>query len=78
MTDIALKCPSTEVAVVDIFKAISWQELFFSYDVKKYVYEADIVFVSVDTLTKTRGLRAGKVVDLTYWESATRVIADVS
>ncbi|GLT54848.1 hypothetical protein SLA2020_280120 [Shorea laevis] len=54
------------------------KEPFFSTDVEKHVSEADIVFVSVNTPTKTRGLGAGKAADLTYWESAARMIADVS
>nr|KYP60380.1 UDP-glucose 6-dehydrogenase [Cajanus cajan] len=101
MAVIALKCPSIEVAVVDISKSriAAWnsdqlpiyepgldgvvkqcrgKNLFFSTDVEKHVYEADIVFVSVNTPTKTRGLGAGKAADLTYWESAARMIADVS
>ena len=40
--------------------------------------EADIVFVSVNTPTKTRGVGAGKAADLTYWEGAARMIAAVS
>nr|GFA74473.1 UDP-glucose 6-dehydrogenase 4 [Tanacetum cinerariifolium] len=54
------------------------KNLFFSTDVEKHVSEADIIFVSVNTPTKTRGLGAGKAADLTYWESAARMIADVS
>ncbi|KAI4340692.1 hypothetical protein MLD38_025502 [Melastoma candidum] len=68
MAVIALKCPSVEVTVVDISVT----------DVEKHVAEADIVFVSVNTPTKTRGFDAGKAADLTYWESAARMIADVS
>ncbi|CAN6806011.1 unnamed protein product [Brassica oleracea] len=101
MAVIALKCPSVEVAVVDIsvprinawnsdqlpiyepglddvVKQCRGKNLFFSTDVEKHVREADIVFVSVNTPTKTRGLGAGKAADLTYWESAARMIADVS
>ncbi|KAF3444842.1 hypothetical protein FNV43_RR14535 [Rhamnella rubrinervis] len=101
MAVIALKCPSIEVAVVDISvpRITAWnsdqlpiyepglddvvkqcrgKNLFFSTDVEKHVAEADIVFVSVNTPTKTRGLGAGKAADLTYWESAARMIADVS
>jgi UDPglucose 6-dehydrogenase len=36
------------------------------------------VFVSVNTPTKTRGPSHGKDADLTYWESAARMITDVS
>ncbi|THU72287.1 hypothetical protein C4D60_Mb04t10500 [Musa balbisiana] len=101
MAVIALKCPSIEVAVVDISvtRIAAWnsdqlpiyepgledvvkqcrgRNLFFSTDVEKHVCEADIIFVSVNTPTKTRGLGAGKAADLTYWESAARMIADVS
>ncbi|XP_030521805.1 UDP-glucose 6-dehydrogenase 1-like [Rhodamnia argentea] len=101
MAIIALKCPSVEVAVVDISEARiqAWnsnqlpiyepgleevvkqcrgRNLFFSSAVEKHVSEADIIFVSVNTPTKTRGLGAGKAADLTYWESAARMIADVS
>ncbi|XAR49994.1 UDP-glucose 6-dehydrogenase [Bertholletia excelsa] len=101
MAVIALKCPSIDVAVVDISVAriAAWncdqlpiyepgleevvmqcrgKNLFFSTDVERHVSEADIIFVSVNTPTKTRGLGAGKAADLTYWESAARMIADVS
>ncbi|CBI15150.3 unnamed protein product, partial [Vitis vinifera] len=53
------------------------RNLFFSTNVEKHISEADIIFVSVNTPTKTRGLGAGKAADLTYWESAARMIADV-
>jgi UDP-N-acetyl-D-mannosaminuronate dehydrogenase len=36
---------------------------------------ADIIFVSVNTPTKTSGIGAGKAADLSYWESAARLIA---
>ncbi|KVH96190.1 UDP-glucose 6-dehydrogenase 1 [Cynara cardunculus var. scolymus] len=101
MAVIALKCPSINVAVVDISvpRITAWnsetlpiyepgldevvkkcrgKNLFFSNEVEKNVAEADIVFVSVNTPTKTSGLGAGKAADLTYWESAARMIADVS
>ncbi|KAE9454430.1 hypothetical protein C3L33_13670, partial [Rhododendron williamsianum] len=54
------------------------EEPLFSTEVEKHVSEADIVFVSVNTPTKTQGLGAGKAADLTYWESAARMIAEVS
>lgn len=101
MAVIALKCPSIEVAVVDIShsRISSWnseklpiyepgleevvkqcrgKNLLFSTDVERHIYEADIIFVSVNTPTKIRGLGAGKAADLTYWESAARMVADVS
>ncbi|XP_004232174.1 UDP-glucose 6-dehydrogenase 2 [Solanum lycopersicum] len=70
--------PIYEPGLDDVVKQCRGKNLFFSTDVEKHVHEADIVFVSVNTPTKTRGLGAGKAADLTYWESAARMIADVS
>lgn len=70
--------PIYEPGLDEVVKACRGKNLIFSTDVEKYVAEADIIFVSVNTPTKTRGLGAGKAADLTYWESAARMIADVS
>ncbi|CAM0875131.1 unnamed protein product [Alopecurus aequalis] len=70
--------PIYEPGLDDVVKACRGKNLFFSTDVEKHVAEADIIFVSVNTPTKTRGLGAGKAADLTYWESAARMIADVA
>jgi UDPglucose 6-dehydrogenase len=70
--------PIYEPGLDDVVKACRGKNLFFSTDVEKHVAEADIIFVSVNTPTKTRGLGAGKAADLTYWESAACMIADVS
>ncbi|KAJ0495961.1 putative UDP-glucose 6-dehydrogenase [Helianthus annuus] len=70
--------PIYEPGLNDVVKQWRGKNLFSSTDVEKHVCEADIVFVSVNTSTKTRGLGAGKAADLTYWESAARMIDDVS
>lgn len=70
--------PIYEPGLEDVVKQCRCRNLFFSTDIEKHVAEADIVFVSVNTPTKTQGLGAGKAADLTYWESAARMIADVS
>lgn len=72
------KLPIFEPGLDEVVEKCRGKNLFFSTDVEKHVAEADIVFVSVNTPTKTRGLGAGKAADLTYWESAARMIADVS
>ncbi|PNY08402.1 UDP-glucose 6-dehydrogenase-like protein [Trifolium pratense] len=72
------KLPIYEPGLDEVVKQCRGKNLFFSTEVEKHVYEADIVFVSVNTPTKTRGLGAGKAADLTYWENAARMIADVS
>lgn len=70
--------PIYEPGLEDVVKQCRGNNLFFSTDVEKHVRESDIIFVSVNTPTKTQGLGAGKAADLTYWESAARMIADVS
>ncbi|KAK9669166.1 hypothetical protein RND81_13G113000 [Saponaria officinalis] len=72
------KLPIYEPGLEEVVQKCRGKNLFFSTDVEKHVREADIVFVSVNTPTKTTGLGAGKAADLTYWESAARMIADVS
>uniref|UniRef100_A0A0E0LGA2 UDP-glucose 6-dehydrogenase n=1 Tax=Oryza punctata TaxID=4537 RepID=A0A0E0LGA2_ORYPU len=70
--------PIFEPGLAEVVKARRGKNLFFTADVERHVADADIVFVSVNTPTKTRGLGAGKAVDLAYWESAARMVADVS
>jgi UDPglucose 6-dehydrogenase len=70
--------PIYEPGLDDVVKQCRGRNLFFSNDLEKHVAEANTVFVSVNTPIKTRGLGAGKAADLTYWESAARMIADVA
>ena len=72
------KLPIYEPGLLEVVQEARGRNLFFSTDVKKHVGEADIIFVSVNTPTKTSGVGAGKAADLTYWEGAARVIASVS
>lgn len=70
--------PIFEPGLDEVVKACRGRNLFFSTDTTTHVGGADIVFVSVNTPTKTRGVGAGKAADLTYWEGAARMIASVS
>ena len=70
--------PIYEPGLEEIVKACRGRNLFFSSDTTKHIGEADIVFVSVNTPTKTSGIGAGRAADLTYWEGAARMIASVS
>jgi len=70
--------PIFEPGLDEVVKACRGRNLFFSTDTTTHVGGADIVFVSVNTPTKTRGVGAGKAADLTYWEGAARMIAAVS
>lgn len=54
------------------------KNLFFSTDVDSAISEADIIFVSVNTPTKTFGQGAGKAADLQFIEKTARKIKEVS
>ena len=52
--------------------------LFFTTDVKKSIEDAEVVFISVNTPTKTYGEGKGFASDLTYVESSARQIAELA
>ncbi|KAF2096223.1 nucleotide sugar dehydrogenase [Rhizodiscina lignyota] len=54
------------------------QNLFFSTDIDKAIDEAELIFVSVNTPTKTMGAGAGLGSDTSYVEMAIRKIAQVA
>lgn len=52
--------------------------LFFSTEINQNIAEADLIFVSVNTPTKTFGQGAGRAADLQYWEKTARQILENS
>ncbi|KXN68256.1 UDP-glucose/GDP-mannose dehydrogenase [Conidiobolus coronatus NRRL 28638] len=70
--------PIYEPGLYEIVKKCRGKNLFFSTDVDSAILEADIIFVSVNTPTKTIGMGKGRAPDLKYIEAATRRIAQVS
>jgi UDPglucose 6-dehydrogenase len=66
--------PIYEPGLDELVKAARGKNLFFSTDVDAGIREADIIFVSVNTPTKTFGEGAGKAADLQYWEKTARQI----
>ncbi len=54
------------------------KNLFFSTDVEKNISNADLIFISVNTPTKTNGIGAGKASDLKWVELCTRQVAKFS
>jgi UDPglucose 6-dehydrogenase len=66
--------PIYEPGLDEIVKAARGRNLFFSTDVDKAIKESDIIFVSVNTPTKTFGVGAGMAADLQYWEKTARHI----
>jgi UDPglucose 6-dehydrogenase len=70
--------PIYEPGLDEVVQEALGRNLFFSADVDQGIRDADIVFVSVNTPTKTFGEGAGCASDLQYWELCARRIKDVS
>lgn len=67
--------PIYEPGLDDVVRQARGRNLHFSTDVAKHIKEADIIFVAVNTPTKTYGVGAGRAADLRYIESVARTIA---
>ena len=61
-----------------VVKEARGRNLFFSTDVNKHIDEADMIFISVNTPTKTSGEGKGYAADLKYVEACAKQIAEVS
>jgi UDPglucose 6-dehydrogenase len=70
--------PIYEPGLDEVVKSARGRNLFFSTDVKGAIAASDIIFVSVNTPTKTYGVGAGRAADLRYIESVARTIAEVA
>jgi len=66
--------PIYEPGLQEVVEEARGRNLFFSTDVAAGIQEADIIFVSVNTPTKTFGKGAGRAADLQYWERTARDI----
>lgn len=72
------KLPIYEPGLDDIVKECRGRNLFFSNDFKTAILEADLIFISVNTPTKTIGNGKGRAADLKYVEGAARMIAEIA
>ncbi len=70
--------PIFEPGLDEVVKKSRGRNLFFSTDIEKGIQEAQIIFVSVNTPTKTFGQGAGRAADLQYWEKTARQILSSS
>jgi len=68
--------PVYEPGLDAIVKAKRGKNLFFETDIPKAIRESEIIFVCVNTPTKTFGAGAGLAADLQYWESTARQILE--
>ena len=72
------KLPVFEPGLKEIITRTRNKNLFFSNEIKNAIESADIIFISVNTPTKTRGLGAGKSSDLKWVEACARQVAQFS
>ncbi len=70
--------PIFEPLLPETVKEARGKNLFFSTDITAKIDEADIIFVSVNTPTKTFGEGAGMASDLQYWEETAHQIVENS
>ena len=70
--------PIYEPGLSDIIKRCRGKNLHFSTLIEEKISKADIVFISVNTPTKQKGLGAGKASDLKWVEASAREVARYS
>ncbi|MBT7982666.1 MAG: nucleotide sugar dehydrogenase [Akkermansiaceae bacterium] len=70
------KLPIYEPGLSDLVAEARGRNLFFSTETERAIREADIIFISVNTPTKTYGQGAHRAADLRYVESVSRTIAE--
>eukprot|EP00299_Pterocystis_sp_00344_P018529 c924_g1_i1.p1 GENE.c924_g1_i1~~c924_g1_i1.p1 ORF type:complete len:491 (+),score=95.14 c924_g1_i1:40-1473(+) len=69
--------PIFEPGLLDLVKLTRGRNLFFSTDIDAAIASAEMIFVSVNTPTKTEGFGAGRAADVGFWEQAARRIASI-
>jgi UDPglucose 6-dehydrogenase len=72
------RLPIYEPGLDEVVRTARGRNLFFHTDIPQAIREADIIFVSVNTPTKTFGEGAGMAADLQHWEKTARQIREVA
>ncbi len=72
------RLPVFEEGLDGIVAAARGKNLFFSTDIEKGIKESEIIFVAVNTPTKTFGAGAGMAADLQFWEKTARQIREAA
>jgi len=70
--------PIYEPGLADVVKEARGKNLFFSTDVNRAIINSEMIFISVNTPTKTSGEGKGFAADLKYVELCAKQIAEVS
>jgi UDPglucose 6-dehydrogenase len=72
------KLPIYEPGLDKVVAEARGRNLFFSTDIEKGIREAQMIFISVNTPTKTYGRGKGMAADLKYMELSARKIAEIA
>ena len=70
--------PIHEPGLVEVVSQVRGKNLFFSTEVDKAIDSAEMIFMAVNTPTKTEGEGAGMAADLKYIKSSAKTIAQVA
>lgn len=70
--------PIYEPGLPEVVKSSIGRNLFFSTNIDEEIQRADIIFISVNTPTKTQGIGAGRAANIKNCELCARKIAEVS
>jgi UDPglucose 6-dehydrogenase len=70
--------PIYEPGLPEVVNACIGKNLFFSTNIDEEIQKADIIFISVNTPTKTQGIGAGRAANIKNCELCARQIAEVS
>ena len=70
--------PVYEPGLSEIIKEVRGKNLFFSNDIKNAIEKSEMIFMAVNTPTKTKGEGAGMAADLKYVEACANDIAKYS
>ena len=72
------KLPIYEPGLDEIVERCRGKNLFFSSEIFECIAKADMIFISVNTPIKTKGLGAGETSDLRWVESCARQISEIA
>ncbi len=70
--------PIYEPGLLELVRQSRGRNLFFTTDIRSWIKRADLIFVSVNTPTKTFGEGEGMAADLQHWEATARCILEAA
>jgi UDPglucose 6-dehydrogenase len=70
--------PIYEPGLLEVVKEARGRNLFFSTDIDQAIRESEMIFISVNTPTKTYGLGKGRAADLKFVELSARKIGEIA